>query len=415
MIGALFAILILLIVSYLVRPDYSKAPQTRVIYNWGVFFRIVGTLSYLYYAYYLTSGNVDAFIYDNWASLFAEYFIKGDFSPFTDPTLYRGGQLFYTNFVAYPAAFFLIITLGSTFGIYLLFSTACFVGLVLILKSFYTNYPQLDQYRITLYVLLFPAVWFWTSTIGKDSFVFLGIGFICFAFSPGRVNYLYWALGLAIVYAFRPPVAYMVLLAIASLMIFNLKDSFFLKIIKASAGILVVIYLLGFLGEKWQIESFDAETISELQQITLKNNNYGTGALEEKRGGITAVPRGVLDVLARPFIWESRDLTSLLASFEISFMLFIIFKQRQSVALFLNDSLRNPLSIFIVSFLVIYIVSTGLFENNIGLIARHRSIIFPFLFLIAFSYTYNGKRVYKPISKKRHAIGKANGITNSKL
>lgn len=394
--GAVIAIIILLLLSNAIKPNWKHYPQLRSAYNWGVFFRIVGTLAYLYYAFYLTSGNVDAFIYDNWAQNYANYFLRGDFSPFTDPSLYRGGQLFYTNFVAYPAAFFLILTGNSTFGIYLLFSTACFVGLVLMMKSFYVNYPHLDRYRITLYVLLFPAVWFWTSAIGKDAFVFLGVGIICAGFKPDRLNYLKFIIGIAIVYAFRPPVAYMTLLALSALFIFNFKDPFLLKLVKTVVGVYLVVVLFDFLSEEWKIESFDNETISALQEGTLGYNDYGRGALEEKSGGIESIPRGIVDVMMRPFIWETRDITTFLASLEISFMLIILFLKRRSLTLFIKSMVSIRLSTFVGAFVIIYVISAGLFENNIGLIARHRSIIFPFLFLAAYSFQFYSVKTRKP-------------------
>lgn len=384
--GVIIAIIILLIVSSALKPEAANLQPLRTAYNWGVAARIVGTLAYMFYAFELTSGNVDAFVYDNWAERFAEYFLQGDLSPFTDPSMYRGGKLFYTNFVAYPAAIFLIITFNSTFGIYLLFSTACFAGLVLMVKSFFNNYPTLDRYRITMYVLLFPAVWFWTSTIGKDAFIFLGVGIICNSFRRNAINYFLMALGIGIVYAFRPPVAYMIIFAIAALYIFNLKDSFLMKIVKVMAGVAIVVFMLEYLGSEWRIEEFDAESIEQFQQNTLRNNYYGSGALDEKGGGLASIPQGIIDVLARPFIWETRDITTFLASIEITFMVVTLWIRRRSVALFFKSMLNTPLSTFIGSFVIIYVISAGLFENNIGLIARHRSILFPFLFLAAFSF-----------------------------
>lgn len=391
--GVVISLIVFIMVTTLIRPKWAQLPRIRSVYNLGVLSRIVGTGTYLFYAYKLTAGNVDAFIYDNWAQRFADYFVQGDFSPFTDPTLYRGGKLFYTNFVAYPAAFFLILTFNSTFGIYLLFSTVCFVGLVLILNSFYENYPLIDPHKVTLYVLLFPAVWFWTSTIGKDAFIFLGVGIVCNSFKRGSINYFMMAFGLAIMYAFRPPVAYMAIFALGALFVINLSDSFMVRLLKISVGIFIVITLLDYLGSEWRIESFDVESIAELQQSTLRNNNYGSGALDEKAGGLSSIPQGIVDVLARPFIWESRDLTTFLASVEITFMVCILLIRRRSVVLFIKSMLKIPLSTFIGAFVLIYIVSTGLFENNIGLIARHRSILFPFLFLASYSFgTYKVSR-----------------------
>jgi hypothetical protein len=347
------------------------------------------------YARFFSGGGVDAWIYDNWAANFAEYFRAFDFSPFYVESMWRNGQLFYTNFVAYPAAFFMIFTFDNEFGIYLLFSAVCFAGLVLLFKSFRKNYPFLDQKNILFWILMFPALWFWTSTIGKDAFMFLGMGVVCLGITNKKLNYIYIMIGLAILYAFRPPTAYVAVLALGSFFILNLKDSWLLRIFKISAGLVIIIFLANYLSDQWGVEEFSNEELTELQSGTLRNNEYGTGVLDEKSGGIGSIPQGIVDVLARPFLWEIRNILTFASAIEINAVLFLLFWKRKSVVRFVKDSLTHRLSTFTLAFVFIYVVTVGLFENNIGLIARHRSIIFPFLFLMAFAYDDNVKRAYQ--------------------
>jgi hypothetical protein len=393
MIGGIIGILLLFIIGYWAKPWYiGKSSSLSQVYNFGMFFRIIGTTTYIIYAIYFSGGAVDAFVYDNYAAVFAEYFVNGDLSPFTNERLWRGGQFFHTNFVAYPAAIFMIVTFNSMFGIYLLFSLVCFLGLVYMLKAFANNYPQVEFNKLSMLLFFFPALWFWTSTIGKDAFMFLGLGLVCYGISDKKLNYIRIALGIAITYAFRPPAAYMVIIAMAAFFIINVKDSFFAKTAKIVMGIIMLIFMMNYLSEKWGIEDLSSESISELQSGTLRNNNYGSGALEQKSGGLSSIPRGVLDVLARPFIWEGTNPLALASSLEINFVLFLLYTNRRSVSTFLKESLRHRLSTFILAFLVIYILSVGLFENNIGLIARHRAIIFPFLFIMAYGYYHTPRR-----------------------
>lgn len=387
-VGSILAIGILLLMAFWIRPWYSKKYHSlNRIYTWGIAFRVVGTLAYLAYAVYFSGGSVDAFIYDNYAAIFAEYFSRWDFSPFTNEKLWRNGQLFHTNFVSYPAALFMLLTFNSTFGIYLLFSLVCFTGLVLLFRSFVINYERLEVKKISLFLFLFPALWFWTSTIGKDAFMFLGMGFICFGISNKNLNYFYIALGVFTLYAFRPPTAYMAIIALAALFILNSNDTFLIKLVKIGAGTVLLLFILNYISDQWGVEDFSNESITELQSDVLRNNDYGTGALEKKSGGLASVPRGVIDVLARPFLWESTNPLTLASALEINFMLLILFLNRKSVGQFIRYSLQNRLSTFALSFLFIYILSVGIFENNIGLIARHRTILFPFLFLMAYAYT----------------------------
>jgi hypothetical protein len=149
--------------------------------------------------------------------------------------------------------------------------------------------------------------------------------------------------------------------------------------------------MMNYLSEKWGIEEITTESIAELQQGTLRNNDYGAGALESKGGGLSSIPRGIVDVLARPFIWEISNPLTLASALEINFVLLLLFLNRSSVKSFFQRSLRHRLSTFILAFVLIYVLSVGIFENNIGLIARHRSLIFPFLFIMAYGY-YHKRR-----------------------
>lgn len=403
--GELIAISILIVVATYIKKDAIKESDAlNSIYNYGVFVRVLGTGIYLIYAYNFSGGSVDAFVYDNYAAEFAKYFMQFDLSPFTNEKLWRGGEFFYTNFVAYPAAIFMILTFASDFGIYLLFSLICFIGLVSTFYAFRKNYVFLHQRKILTWLLMFPALWFWTSTIGKDAFMFLGIGLTCLGITNYKLNYFLIAFGVFVLYAFRPPAAYIALLALGSFFVINVNDTPLLRLVKIAIGIFLIINLLNYLSDKWGVEDFTNESLTELQSGTLRYNNYGTAALEEKGGGITSIPRGILDVLARPFIWESGSLLTFASALEINSVLLLLWIRRRSVKLFFKNGLKHRLSTFVLSFVLIYVVSVGLFENNIGLIARHRSIIFPFLFLMAFAYDETVQGAYINLIKRKKMI-----------
>lgn len=410
MIGGVIAIVLLFVAGYALKPWYvAKYGSLSQVYSLGLLCRILGTTAYIIYAMYFSGGAVDAYVYDNYAAVFAEYFSRWDFSPFTDERLWRNGQLFYTNFVAYPAALFMIITQNSTFGIYLLFSLVCFLGLVYMLKAFVVNYPTLEVRWVSMLLFFFPALWFWTSTIGKDAFMFLGFGVLCYGINNKRLHYTRILVGLAIIYAFRPPVAYMAVIALAAFFILNVKDSFLTKALKITAGVLMLLFLMSYLSAKWSVDDLSSESIAQLQSGTLRNNNYGTGALEQKSGGFATIPRGIVDVLARPFLWEGTNPLALASALEINFVLLLLFLNRRSLMIFLREGLRHRLSTFILSFVAIYVLSVGMFENNIGLIARHRSILFPFLFIMAYGYYYGERKSKEKPQEKKLTTAVANG------
>lgn len=400
--GLLIALIILIGSSYVLKPYVvGRFRFNANTFNYGVFFRIAGTATYIFYAYNFSGGGVDAWIYDNYAAEFASYFRRLDLSPFYDERLWRNGEFFYTNFVAYPAAIFMIFTFDNEFGTFLLFSSICFIGLCFLFLSFRTNYYFLNEKSMLIWLLFFPALWFWTSTIGKDAFMFLGMGIMCLGITNRRLNYVYILLGLFVLYAFRPPTAYVALIALGTYFVLNLRDNILVKMIKVALGLGIIILLANYLSDLWGLEEFTNEQIAELQQGTLRHNAYGGGVLDEKRGGLTSIPRGIVDVLMRPFIWEIRNPLTLASSLEINSVLLLLIWKRKSVVTFIKRSLTNRLSTFVISFVLVYVITVGLFENNIGLIARHRTIIFPFLFLIAFSEDMKIKHAFLKLRKSQ--------------
>ncbi|MEM6813977.1 MAG: hypothetical protein AAF600_06235 [Bacteroidota bacterium] len=400
--GLLIALIILLASSYVLKPYVvGRFSSNATTFNYGVFFRVAGTSTYIFYAYNFSGGGVDAWIYDNYAAEFASYFRRLDLSPFYDERLWRNGQFFYTNFVAYPAAIFMIFTFDSEFGTFLLFSTICFIGLSFLFLSFRNNYYYLNEKSVLIWLFFFPALWFWTSTIGKDAFMFLGMGIMCIGISNRRLNYAYILLGLFVLYAFRPPTAYVALIALGTFFVLNLKDNTLVKMFKVALGLGIIVVLANYLSDLWGIEEFSNEQIAQLQQGTLRHNAYGGGVLDEKRGGLTSIPRGIVDVLMRPFLWEVRNPLTFASSLEINSVLLLLLWKRKSVVTFIRSSLKNRLSTFVISFVLVYTITVGLFENNIGLIARHRTIIFPFLFLMAFSEDLKIKNAFVKLRRSQ--------------
>jgi hypothetical protein len=151
--------------------------------------RIVGSVCYYVFAYDFSDGSVDAFVYTTWGNNFADYFVANDFRPLYDPSYYRGGEFFYTNFVNYPTALFLILTGRDVLSVYYLYSLFSFVGLLYLIKSFavYSNYRV--PASTLKFFLIIPAFWFWNSTIGKDAPQFLGFGIFVYGLAYKTNNF----------------------------------------------------------------------------------------------------------------------------------------------------------------------------------------------------------------------------------
>ncbi len=335
--------------------------------------RVFGTICYYIFAFYFTNGNVDAFVYTTWGNNFADYFVNFDFSPISDPVFYRGGEFFYTNFVNYPTALFLILTGRDVLSVYYLYSLVSFTGLLYLIKSF-AVFSNFKVPASTLkYFLLIPAFWFWNSTIGKDAPQFLGFGIFVYGlvYKKNNLKKIFIIfLGLFISYSIRPPFALLLLMAWGASYFINFRDKGFTKILKIGFGIAIAFVAIYFIQQRLQIENLSVETISQSTERFQSGTDYGSGRIEGNSFSPGGIVMSFVNVLMRPFPWEMRNFNYLLAGIEIYIILFLFIRG------IINFNSKLPLSKFFLFWILIFSVVIGLSENNIGTMARHRSLIF---------------------------------------
>lgn len=103
--------------------------------------------------------------------------------------------------------------------------------------------------------------------------------------------------------------------------------------------------------------------------------------MEEGATGLGGVLLGTVNVLFRPFPWEADGIAFALTAVEVS-VLWTIFAWRvRSVRNFFRSSRRSRLMWLSLVFVLLYAVLLGLALRNLGIVARQRIHIFPFLLI----------------------------------
>ena len=93
-------------------------------------------------------------------------------------------------------------------------------------------------------------------------------------------------------------------------------------------------------------------------------------------------PMALVNILFRPFPWEARNIQLAISSAEIwGFWALAWWRRRQIVASIKNWRVSKLVRVAI-PFIIIYSVLLGLLIANMGIIARQRIFLFPFLFLL---------------------------------
>jgi hypothetical protein len=122
----------------------------------------------------------------------------------------------------------------------------------------------------------------------------------------------------------------------------------------------------------------------------------GGSAIEATGGTLAGLLVAPVNVLLRPFPWEARGVAGALAAAEIIILWTLFFVYRRNVVAFNRRYRHNRLLWFSVFFILAYVLLAGLALSNIGIIARQRVHVFPFLFIFLTGQVI-GHRASRPL------------------
>lgn len=384
--GLLIAILIFSIIIYL-SGQRSVPAQFQGMVTTSILVRIFAVLAYAFVAFGIYRGGADPVVYFRWGKTFAAYFKEFDLSPFFDPTVWRGPAFTGTNFVGYPAAILILLVGESYRGTWLIYSSLCLIGLFYFAKVFYRAYGGVE-YKNYLYILLiYPSLWFWTANVSKDTWMFLGVAVFLTGMvsKKGKQSILAMAFGLFWCYLVRPQVAAMLAFSLAgayflgSFKKFNFQNIVVLVI--ASAG---ALYFLSVVGVT------DITEVTNFAEDQRKKSSYGGSEISISEGPIAFI-QAPINILLRPFPWEVTSILQVISFLDIYIIWFLVFRNWKAVKRSLLSIRRDRLMAFSFVFIGLFAVGAGLALVNIGLIARQRIILYPFMFMII--YAYSDKRM----------------------
>lgn len=384
--GFLIGLVLFSIIAY-VSAQRNIAPQFQGVIIYALLVRILGVFFYSFVAFTIYKGSADPVTYFRWGQRFAEYFRQFDLSPLFDRDLWRGPAFTGTNFVGYPAAIMILLVGESFKGTWLVYSLFCFVATLYFSKVFYRAYGGIEYKKYLYLILLYPSLWFWTANISKDTWVFFGVAI----FLTGMVNqqkkqtiYI-MVFGLLWCYLVRPQVAAILAFSLAgSYFLVSLKKLTFQNVFVLIIAVVGAFYFLSVVGVE------DVTKITDFAQDQQKRSSYG-GSQIAAASGVFAFIQAPVNILLRPFPWEVEGFLQIISFVDIYFIWFLVFKNWKAVVRSFKMIRKDRLIAFSFVFVALFSVGAGLALVNIGLIARQRIILYPFMFMII--YAYSDKRV----------------------
>ncbi len=272
---------------------------------------------------------------------------------------------------------------------FLVFSLLSLAGLYFIAVAFHRALSERAAIRFAAWIFLWPSLWYWPSSVGKEAVTLLAVGIATLGFVGryGKPRWIVFLSGLALAFAIRPHVAVVVAMAalvaqwLGTWKVFSPRRAL-------ETALMVFVFLFAIRG---MMGSFAADERFELEESTQVDEfvEFWRGQTMQGGSAIGSVPKGLIgaplafvNVWMRPFPWEVHNLPAAFAAFELVLLWWLVWKNRERVLLTLRHWRDNRLVRFGLPLLVAYTLMIGLTFGNLGIIARQRVPAIPFFLLL---------------------------------
>ena len=408
-------------------------PVLKKYHKQGFWIKILGTIAFTVFHTLVSPGNDShGLFYDegiNIARLISSdpANIKFIFSPGTDfdTTLsfnpYNQGYFSSESnfFVIRLVSIFSFISFHNYMVINLIFSMISYSGVWRLYKFFYEQYPQLHK-KLAIAILYLPTLIFWSSGILKDS--------VCTGMLGWMTYSIYCALYkkesiiknsfIAIVsgYIIAIVKSYILFSYLPFLMLFLIISNFILikkagvRFIAFFALLLMATISFFIVADKLQEElgSLALDKLSEsvkMQQTAFINMadiagssfSLGVDFDGSNLSLIKIAPAAVAATFYRPYLWESKNISTLLSSLEslalMIFTLFVLIKARPFN--FVKPIIKDPMVMFCFFFSIVFALFVGATTLNFGTLVRYKIPCLPFYIIALVLINEHAKKTKK--------------------
>jgi hypothetical protein len=375
----LWALAVTVVALWLVIKYAASHRRVWLVVAAGLMVKMFGSLVRYEVIHRAYDGNADAGVYYGKGLAIAERVWSLDWSDlFT-----AEGPTVGARFVANVSGLIVSISGPSQRAAFLLFSLLAFAG-VLFFASSYRRVEGSDPVTYLAWLVLWPSLFFWPSSVGKEALLLFALGLAVWGFArfPRPLAWPALAGGLLLVGMVRPHVAgvAMVAMAVAAMMAKGrggvLGAWYFQTLFWAGALGLTFYLSAGALG----IE--DSESAVELVEKTAAQSNVGGSATGSTAVSVLGIPSAFMRALFRPFIWEAGSTFVLLSAIEVLVLIVLIIWRRKQLWASLRDWRTDRLLGFSLIFVVLYALMLGFAMSNLAIIARQRVLLLPMLLLL---------------------------------
>lgn len=299
-------------------------------------------------------------------------------------------------------AFISLFSFNNYFIHNLIFLFLSYIGLFALFKLLSTYFVQ-NKIILAIFIFLMPSTIFWSSAIIKESLVFFNLGLLLYNIDKIMKKFNLKTFALIVFFATMLGLSkmYILILILPGLLTLFL-NSFFPKIKLWISFIIAHILLILFFFHSEYFIPFNFSEIVVAKQhdfinmvnsfnyvgskinIPLLNNMFTSFLLNS--------PNAIINTLFRPTLLEAHNLTSLMAAFENTFIIFIFI----FILLFFKKADFNKWMWFGLSFSFMLFTLIGLTTPVLGALVRYKIPALPFFMFILISFI-NFEKIYNKI------------------
>jgi hypothetical protein len=260
---------------------------------------------------------------------------------------------------------------------------------------------QRDDIRIFYVLALYPTILFWSSILGKDPLLLLGVSFYTYGIVGwrkfGKMQYLLWgAFGLwfsSFMRLWYGPI----LLAPLIVFVINKKNGITKNLLFIVLIVGSFVVTLTLFSERFSIENTQ-DIIAQTNQLS-KNFSGGGSAQAVNSFNSPAqlfafMPIGMFTALFRPLPGEILNPFGLIAGFENLFVLWLLVMAIKQISI---KDLQEPLILWAIALIITWAAIYGFVSSgNLGTAVRYRLPVLPILLsLLLYLYFKSSYQINK--------------------
>ena len=346
----------------------------------GLCLRIIGSTLRLEVIERAYGGGSDAKNYMYYGKLYAERIADFDLSFFLGDDQLADSRWWGTQFVRNVTAVVIFFIGDNIRAAFLIFSCFSFLGLYFIIEAFGNACGRDHRSEYARWALFWPSLWFWPSSVGKEALLTLGLGLFIWGY-VGRRGTMEWRAllgGLFIAFAIRPHVAmiFALSLAVAEFLRQGPRGTRGKLVTGLAVAVLLAISVRTGLSQLGLADA-DLEGIEEFFEHRSFSTEQGGSRIYRARGPL-AIPVAFMNVFLRPFPWEATGI-QILSGAEIWFFWGMLFSYRRGLGAVKRIWRTNRFTVLAAPLGMSLAMLYGLAFANLGIIARQRVLVLPFV------------------------------------